>query len=323
MDKKIIEEIIKKIEEYDTIVIHRHIRPDGDCIGCSLGLKEVLKNSFPTKHIYSVGKDAPDFLSFLGEEDEIDDNIYVNALAIVVDSSVADRVYDQRFRNAKEIIKIDHHIPQDNFGTINYVIEEYGACSYILTEMFLNYPDIFKMNDKAATCLLTAVMTDTGRFKYGLDSTSLKLSSYLLQYHIDTDLMFAYLYTKEKESYQFTGWVYNNFKVTENGVAYIYINKDVKRQYKIGNDDASATINTLDSIKGSLIWILFNEQDEEIRVRLRSRFIPIDKLANNYHGGGHENACGATVYTMEEANQLILDADQILKEFKLKNEDKF
>ncbi|MBQ7275822.1 MAG: bifunctional oligoribonuclease/PAP phosphatase NrnA [Bacilli bacterium] len=323
MDREIVERIINKIKEYDTIIIHRHIRPDGDAIGTSLGLRDGLRESFPNKNIYSVGADLPDYLSFVGEEDVVQDELYENALAIVVDTAVADRVYDQRFLKAKEIIKIDHHIVVDSYGVINYVQEKYGSCSQIIAEMFYEFPDVLKMNKSAARYLLLAMITDTGRFKFTIDGGGLRMAAFLVDFGIDVEMLYANLYTKDKEVYKLTGWVYDNFEISENGVAYIKITKDIKKKYHVSNEDASNTVNLLDSIRGSMIWLLFNEQDEEIRVRLRSRFIEVDKIANNYKGGGHANAAGATVYSFEEADQLILECDQLLKEYKENNKDKF
>ncbi len=78
----------------------------------------------------------------------------------------------------------------------------------------------------------------------------------------------------------------------------------------------------MDSIKGSICWIAFIEnKDKSIRVRLRSRFMTVNKLAEKYHGGGHERASGATVYSREEAEELIREADLLTKEYKEKNED--
>ena len=86
--------ILEKIKEYDTIIIHRHMRPDGDCIGSQMGLKYLLKASFPNKNIYAVGDDIPTYLRFLGENDVISDDTYKGALVISVDTSVDNRIYD-------------------------------------------------------------------------------------------------------------------------------------------------------------------------------------------------------------------------------------
>ena len=54
--------ILNKIKEYDTIIIHRHIRPDGDCIGSQRALKEAIQLNFPNKMVYAVGDEIPPYL---------------------------------------------------------------------------------------------------------------------------------------------------------------------------------------------------------------------------------------------------------------------
>ena len=77
----------------------------------------------------------------------------------------------------------------------------------------------------------------------------------------------------------------------------------------------------MDSIRGSIIWIAFiDNADGTIRVRLRSRFVPVNTLAEKYRGGGHECACGATLRSKEEMLQFIADADALIKEYKENNE---
>ena len=87
--------------------------------------------------------------------------------------------------------------------------------------------------------------------------------------------------------------------------------------FSLTQEEASAVVSHLDSIKGSLIWLAFiDNSDDSIRVRLRSRFVTISEIANNYHGGGHACAAGATVYSEAEMQQLIADCDARLKEYK-------
>ena len=77
----------------------------------------------------------------------------------------------------------------------------------------------------------------------------------------------------------------------------------------------------MDSIKDSLIWIAFIESDAgSIRVRLRSRFVTINEVAEKYNGGGHDCASGATVHSRKEMKALIADADARLADYKENNE---
>ena len=107
--------------------------------------------------------------------------------------------------------------------------------------------------------------------------------------------------------------------MTENGVAYIYVDKAMQAEYNLSLEDASASVSYMDSIKGCLCWIAFIETGDAegtIRVRLRSRFAAINHIAEQFRGGGHACASGATVYNEEELMQLVNIADAYIKEYK-------
>ncbi|MBP3611020.1 MAG: hypothetical protein J6J42_11885 [Lachnospiraceae bacterium] len=112
-------------------------------------------------------------------------------------------------------------------------------------------------------------------------------------------------------------------KLTENGVAYLFVDKAMQEQFGLSLEDASASVTCMDSIKGCLCWIAFIETGDEkgtIRVRLRSRFAAINHIAEQFRGGGHACASGATVYSEEELMQLVNAADAWIKEYKETNE---
>ena len=93
-------------------------------------------------------------------------------------------------------------------------------------------------------------------------------------------------------------------------------------EYNLSYEQASACVSFMDTIKDSLIWIAFIDTDksDEIRVRIRSRFITVNTLGEKYEGGGHACACGATVHSKEQMNNLLSDADKMLGEYKSSNE---
>lgn len=318
------EQIIEKIKEYNSIVIFRHLRPDGDAIGSSLGLKALLCESFPEKQIYTSSEDCSKYLEFLGPDDTVSDELIKESLVIVVDTGDAKRISDQRFLTGKEIIKIDHHLTKEDYGTINYVRPNQASCCDIIIDLAMSFPDVLKMNDSAASFLFTGMVTDSGRFKYESSGKECHFhASYVLNWNVDMDKIFANLYVEEKDAFKLKKYVYNNYKITKDGVAYIYFRRGSDRRLKTSSENLSACVNMLDSIKGSMIWLLFNENNENIRVRLRSRYIPLTALAEKYHGGGHTNACGATVYSRKEMKALINDANDLLKAFKAEHEDLF
>lgn len=316
-------QIIEEIENNDSIVIVRHVRPDGDCIGSSFGLREILKNTYPNKNIYSIGDGMPDYLKFLGEEDEVSEEVIKNSLVIVVDTATSKRVATPNYTMGKKVIKIDHHIAVESYGDINYVREDYPACCQIIADIAFSNNNL-KMNEQAAKCLYTGLVTDTGRFRFrSVNSKTFDIASNILKLDIDTENIYTNLNVKSAESYKLQGYMYQNFNLTENGVAYAYITKKTMKKFKASVEDASNLVNCLDSIKGSLIWILFVEYDNEIRVRIRSRYLPVVEIGEMFNGGGHANACGATVKNKKEIKQLLEVADKKLKAFKETNGDLF
>lgn len=92
----VVKEIMAAIKQYETIIIHRHQRPDPDAIGSQVGLAELLRASFPEKNIYQVGGPV-EGLEFLAEMDVITDDVYRGALVIVTDTANAPRISDARF----------------------------------------------------------------------------------------------------------------------------------------------------------------------------------------------------------------------------------
>ena len=125
------------------------------------------------------------------------------------------------------------------------------------------------------------------------------------------------MYMKGFNTFKFQSYVYKKMKITENGVAYLYVDKGMQKKFALSSEEASACVSYMDSIKDSLIWIAFIEgSDKTVRVRLRSRFVTVNEIAQRYHGGGHACASGATVYSKKEMKALIAEADKALKEYK-------
>ena len=97
---EIFNKIMNEIDKYETVIIHRHVRPDPDAYGSQLGLKYYLQRKFPEKSIYAVGQPESS-LAFIGDLDRVRDDMYQNALVIVCDTANAPRIDDQRFNQGK------------------------------------------------------------------------------------------------------------------------------------------------------------------------------------------------------------------------------
>ena len=316
-------QVLDTIKKYDKIIIFRHFRPDGDCVGSSKGLHRIPQLTFPEKEIILQNCDFSDYLSFLGGEPEIkDDDFYSDALGIVVDTATTKLISNQKYQLCKYIIKIDHHIPVEDYGDINWVEENRCSACELITSFYDALKDELKIDTEAATYLYVGLVTDSGRFRFrSVSGDTMRLAGLLLDQGVDTDHLYANLYMKDFAEFKFHGYVLNHIKITENGVAYIYIDSAAMEKYGLSFEQASACVSYMDSIKNSLIWVAFIDTGSgDIRVRLRSRFVTINDLAMRYEGGGHDCAAGATVHSKKQMKELLLEADALLAEYKKANE---
>ena len=321
MNRQIMNDIFAKIKEYDRIMIFRHVRNDGDCVGATKGLKAILQLTWPEKEIYLIDQETAAYLAFMGPEDpEVDEDIYRSALGIVLDTASEARISNKRYKLCKELIKIDHHIPLENYGDLAWVEEERSSCCEMIVHFYDTFKEELKIDSDAATYLYTGMVTDSGRFKYdGVSGDTMRCAGILLDVGVDTNTLFARLYLEAFEYLKFKAEIYRRMQITPNGIAYIYIDKAMQQEFNLTLEQASDCVGTLDSIRGCICWMVFIENGDEehsIRVRLRSRFVHINPIAEKYHGGGHACASGATVYSMEEMESLLADADAHVKEYK-------
>ena len=164
------------------------------------------------------------------------------------------------------------------------------------------------------------MVTASGRFRFrSVSGETMRLAGVMLDVGVDTDTLFARLYLEAFEYLKFKAYIYEHMQVTENGVAYIFVDKAMQEKFQLSLEQASAVVGNLDSIRGCICWIAFIENGDEeqsIRVRLRSRFVHINAIAEKYRGGGHACASGATLYGTEEIQQLLNETDALVKEYK-------
>ena len=314
--------ILDKIKEYNKIIIFRHFRPDGDAIGSTKGLQRILRLTYPEKTVLLINNDYADYLQFLGGEDApIADEEYADALGIVLDTATSNRVSNQKFTLCREVIKIDHHIPVETYGNYQWVEEERSSTCEMIAYFYDTFSDELKIDTEAATYIYAGMVTDSGRFRFrDVSSETMRLAGVMLKNNINTDVLFSNLYLKEFSEFKFESYAHKKMKMTENGVVSLFVSKAMQKKLGLTKEQASASVSFMDSIKGSLIWIAFIEGDDEIRVRLRSRFVKISELANEYRGGGHACAAGATLKSKAEMKELLKKADALLGEYKANNE---
>lgn len=308
-------EIIKAIKKYETIIIHRHVRPDPDAYGSQGGLAEIIKASFPGKKVYTVGKEEPS-LNYLHRLDTIPNETYEGALVIVTDTANMERIDDGRYKLGDMLIKIDHHPNDEPYGDLVWVDTNASSCSEMIYELYLHGKKAgLKMSDEAARLLYAGIVGDTGRFLY--PNTTNKTFTYageLIEYDFSRTELLDQMNELPLNIVKLNGYIFENFKMSENGAASVVLDKKLLEKYNAEPSQASQLVSTLGSVAGIKAWVFFVEEEGEIRLRFRSKGLAINELAKKYGGGGHPLAAGATIYSWDEMDRVLEDIERLCEQ---------
>lgn len=308
------EKILETIKQYDTIIIHRHVRPDPDAYGSQGGLAAILKASFPEKNIYAAGQEEPT-LHFMRRLDEVADEVYEGALVIVCDTANQERIDDKRYTKGDMLIKIDHHPNEDPYGDLLWVDTTASSCSEMIYEFYLDGKEKgLKINDEAARLLFGGIVGDTGRFLF--PSTTDKTFAYageLIHFNFSRTELFDRMYELEPNIIKLNGYILQNFEMQENGVAAVRLTKELLEEYHARPAEASLLVSTLGDVKGIKAWVFFIEESDQIRVRLRSKGPVINVVARKFNGGGHPLAAGASIYSWDEVDNVLRELHAVCK----------
>ncbi|XQY90978.1 DHH family phosphoesterase [Metabacillus sp. HB246100] len=309
------QQILEAIRQNETIIIHRHVRPDPDAYGSQCGLAELLKASFPTKKIYVVGETEPS-LEFLYKMDSVQDHLYKEALVIVCDTANQARVSDQRYSTGKTVIKIDHHPNDDQYGDLMWVDTSASATSEMIYELYLEGKEEgLHLSKEAAELLYAGIVGDTGRFLFpSTTERTFRYASALISLGIKPTPLYDELYKTKRNVAKLSGYVLQNFTLSPSGAAHMMMTRDLLEEFEVTPSEASQLVSIIGNIDGIKAWVFFVEENSQIRVRLRSKEIVINKLAKKYNGGGHPLASGASVYSWEEAQSVLKDLETLCQE---------
>lgn len=302
-------DVLKKIQEWDTITIYPHSSPDGDALGSCFGLKELLVNKYPDKKVYVVGTDCTLNEIFFPSFDVVSDDVIKESLAISLDTANLARVYDQRYTLAPYLIKIDHHPNLEPFGDICIVEDQMGATCELVSMLGQELYQEEPFPQLAARYLYAGIMTDTMGFTTSsTNAHSLQMAAYLSQFGVNHNEISYLLTAKEVPMFRFISKL-REIAVFEDGFLYIVVPASIYQEFGISYADARNQVSNFAGIKGIKVWCLFTESDGSDNVRysasLRSRGIVINDVAREFHGGGHEVAAGAKLLSDDELPAIL------------------
>ncbi|AVP49593.1 DHH family phosphoesterase [Williamsoniiplasma luminosum] len=312
---EIINKIKAEIEKHETIILHRHIIPDGDAYGSQLGLKYLIKENYPDKEVLAVGLDI-NYLNFIGSMDRnVSDATYNNALVIVTDCGNTERIDDQRFAMGNFLIKLDHHPNATPFGDLMWVDTSFTSASemvgYLAKE--LNW----KITPQAGRIIYHGILTDSIRFL--IEATTprtLEVAAHLLKSGFDLNALHLEMYNKKFSDLQLQSELIKTAKL-EDGVGHIVLTDELVHQYRLRYDENGKFANLLSGIDGVEIWITFAiREDQRYRVEFRSKRFAVNGIATNWGGGGHKLAAGTIIDNLEQAKMIVQEAKAWVKKGK-------
>ncbi|WP_153730654.1 DHH family phosphoesterase [Sporosarcina obsidiansis] len=310
-------QIIDTIEEYKKIIIHRHVRPDPDAYGSQMGLKELILKNYPDKLVLAAGT-HDNLLTYLAEPDIVTEEDYEGALVIVTDTANTDRIDGSFYDKGAFLLKIDHHPNEDPYGDKRWVNTEASSCSEMIYTIFEEGQAScgWEMSPEAARMLFAGIVGDTGRFMFqSTTEKTFEIASSLIKQPFDRTLLFAGMYEVDRKILHLQGYIYQNFMIDEHGAAYIKLTREILEQFDVTVSETSQLVGSLGNVKGICAWIIFIEEEDQIRVRLRSKGPVINTLAMQYNGGGHPLASGASVYSWDEADEVITKLQELCRNY--------
>ncbi|HGD5607259.1 TPA: bifunctional oligoribonuclease/PAP phosphatase NrnA [Streptococcus agalactiae] len=307
----IFQQILDKIKEYDTIIIHRHMRPDPDALGSQIGLRDIIRHNFPKKKVLATGFDEPT-LAWIAKMDQVTDQDYQGALVIVTDTANTPRIDDERYKKGDFLIKIDHHPNDEVYGDLSYVDTNASSASEIVTDFALSC-DLL-LSTSAARVLYNGIVGDTGRFLYpATTSKTLKIASKLREFDFDFSAM-----TRQMDSFPFKiaklqGFIFEQLEIDKNGAACVTLTQEDLKRFDVTDAETAAIVGIPGKIDIVESWAIFVEQsDGHYRVRLRSKSHIINEIAKRHNGGGHPLASGANSYSLEENQAIYQEIQEVL-----------
>lgn len=313
MEKK----VLKLIKKYKKIVIARHIGGDPDALGSTFALKEIILKNFPDKEVYVAGTSISRF-KFFGTHDKITEEIEKDALLIALDIPDIKRLDGVDFSKYKDVIKIDHHPEIDKFSDNQIIdVDASSTCEMIAD---LCYKWNLKIPKHAAENLFMGIIADTNRFLFGANKpkTYKVILELVEKENIVPNELYEILYKRNISEVRLEGFISLNMKITKNGLGYVKITDKDLKDYGVDSASVGSIMNNYNFINGLICWVVFTEdvRNGVIRTSARSRGVQINKLFEQYNGGGHIYACGAKLKSFSEADEIIDKLDNLCKEYK-------
>ncbi|MDI6602444.1 MAG: bifunctional oligoribonuclease/PAP phosphatase NrnA [Thermoanaerobacteraceae bacterium] len=311
----ILNDILNVIKSAQKIIISTHIIPDGDCIGSSLGLYIALKRIGKDVNIL-LDDNIPDQYKFLPYCQEILHPEFAQNdscdLFITLDNNDIDRLgkSKNKFYESKKTLCLDHHPGGKTFSDYNYINTSASATAEIVYVIIKSLS--VNIDKDIADCLLTAIITDTGGFKFdNVTPYTFNISSDLLSCGADIKKINEMVFDRMSISkVKLLSRVLSTLEIVEDGkIGYVYLDENMLKECGASSSDSEGFINYIKNIDGVEIALIFKIEEQGIRISLRSKeYVNVNEIAAKFGGGGHKKASGCFIdKDFNTAKNIILD----------------
>lgn len=217
------------------------------------------------------------------------------------------RIFRESFGQLQRLFIVDHHTCEDFFLTNNLIYTKSSSTGE-LVYYALAYLGV-GLDEKIAGALYTAILSDTGSFRYpNTTKFTHQIAAHLLEYTINPREMYANIFQNFRPGrVTLMGPVLQSLKLwSDNRLAELFISQSEMKQYRVQTEDTDNIVNLplqYDGIRGCLLFR--EEPDGRIKVSMRSHgLIDVAEIAHHFHGGGHRNAAGTKVDTQAEMKNI-------------------
>lgn len=316
-----------KYQEFDRIVkssksilIISHVNPDGDTLGTMCALRSAIYQQYKKKPEMLILSKLPkvyEFLPNINEAKTLDmlDKSRQYDLVIAVDVASLDRLIDAQilFERAQYRVNIDHHRTNNNYGDLAIVEAETSSSGEVLYKMLKTLG--WQIKDECldtATCIYTAILTDTGGFRFENTSAEVfRVAAELTEMGINPKCLYKKCYeTKSKAVVLFQNYCVSKaiFSSDDKVVYTIVYKKDIEK-FAVGDDATDGIAEALRAIDSTDVSFVVKEVDAKIcKISMRSKNADIANVCSKFGGGGHKFAAGCTIkLSCEESVKRLLD----------------
>ncbi len=314
MDYSKLNDIIKSSKN---ILIISHVNPDGDTLGSMCGLYCAILDNFKKKCDMVAISKIPDVYSYLPHlsdvknVDDIDKSREYD-LVINVDVAALDRACDAKilFEKAKFTVNIDHHKTNNSYGNLNFINPDASSTGEVLFGCFENMN--WKVNLDCAICLYTAILTDTGSFRFdNTKPSTFEVASKLVAIGVQPSDIYKKVYESDSKTLvMFQAHCISKAKFLENDkIAYTLVYKKDMEKFSAGDDCMEGLTEKLRAIVTTRIAFVAKEMKSGgTKISMRSKFADVAEICSVFGGGGHRLAAGCTIKApVEDAAKKVLE----------------